>query len=569
MEQVDLVRALESIDNDSHILAHHVAEQDQEQGIDQASEREHIHIAQQTLNDLQPNGKGSEADGEGEADNSHDGRELNEWTREQLQAEIVKLRRLAQLKPCGPQEDKYEQVQAALTAVSAAIVSTPIPTVDPSLQSPSADEQHAQSGVTNSPAGELSKKRVKRKGSEAGPSKDKKIARRDEETGKRLEKDRKTELAKSIRIKMRSTIGVGLDDPLPPPSKMSDPPSHNIALDSGNNPFVPDWNCQLNDEINRNWVAKISHQILEEALVGLHPRIPTTDMNFEIIDIAAKTAFVNMCKRYTQENDPKGVERRDRYTKKRRRWARKDLKQKRRKRSAVDPSFQDVHIPPSALHLDYMSSEYSSAGEETDPDTEVASTLRKEKWEAMLKKQAEDDHHVPNGKGGWAVGISEKVLEVRTPRWRSEELNDIYRRLDAHANQFSDTRASGSMAKSKSISILGESSSGQITVRPGHVAPSHRRFTMSPGFMRKGGLPRDLGEGWMWASGVGGIWAEDAAHWIGAASAEQEGDRDDPVQGDLLIADSGEDIVGLGDEIEGENEMEEARLGLVSALEGL
>jgi len=43
------------------------------------------------------------------------------------------------------------------------------------------------------------------------------------------------------------------------------------------------------------------------------------------VEAAAKTAFLNFCKRYMTETDPGQAVRKERYAKGRRRWARKDL----------------------------------------------------------------------------------------------------------------------------------------------------------------------------------------------------------------------------------------------------
>ena len=107
----------------------------------------------------------------------------------------------------------------------------------------------------------------------------------------------------------------------------------------------------------------------------------------------------------------------------------------------MDPAFSPT-LPISALHLDYMSSEYSSAGEDTDdearnakgsqkavtPDTAVNPEIAKKKgkrgnrWVEMLLDRQATDSAVENDtatKKGWNEGVTEKVLEVRTPRWRS------------------------------------------------------------------------------------------------------------------------------------------------------
>ena len=77
----------------------------------------------------------------------------------------------------------------------------------------------------------------------------------------------------------------------------------------------------------------------------------------------------------------------------------------------------------------------------------------------------------------------------------SEQLNNLYRQLDAISSQQSSARANPSDPE-------------RCTSRPGHVAPSHRRFTMPPALMRDGKKSKRTGEGWMWASGEVGSWPE-------------------------------------------------------------
>ncbi|WWC63031.1 uncharacterized protein I303_105630 [Kwoniella dejecticola CBS 10117] len=564
MEQADLVRALESIDH-TDILAHHVNLQPaandnflQEHQVSLQTPVKHIDVSYDDPHHGQQISRDAGPSEQTEQQHHDDDNELDTWTREQLQAEIIKLRRLA----------KASNINESISQT----------VIEPRqhASSPRLTQSDDTALVTDTQSGKVKRKR-KRNG-ESDAAVERKEIKRHESTGKRLEKDRKTELAKAVRVKMRSYIGVGMDDPLPHPYSPSTE-SEGGSIEMTTRLFVPEWSTQLNNPTNSSWVHRISQEIYQEGLAGLHPKIPTEDIDMDIIDTTVKTAFVNMCKKYGQENDPNGVARRDRYTKKRRRWARKDLKQKRRTRTAADPAFQDIHLPPSALHIDYMSSEYSSEGDNSEGETEEGLLRRKEQWDVMRTKQAEEEQPVINGKGGWAVGISEKILEVRTPRWRSEALNEIYRRLDAHATQFSDTRASGS-----SRSLVTKPNDAP-NVRPGHVAPSHRRFTMPPGTMRKGGTPRDLGEGWMWASGMGGVWPEEAARWIGegpfAPATQPDVNMVPPVDHDRIINDeivngnsladhsvNGDLDIGV-EGIEGGHELEQARLGLVNALEGL
>lgn len=161
----------------------------------------------------------------------------------------------------------------------------------------------------------------------------------------------------------------------------------------------------------------------------------------------------------------------------------------------MDPSFGSV-LPPSALHIDYMSSEYSSAGED-EGDEQSAS--RRGHWLDVLRSHSPEPQKP--GKGGWAEGVDQKVLEVRTPTWRSQRLNELYQRLDMIS-------AAQAAMRAQPASHQPTSPGSKPPLRLGHVAPSHKRFTMPSSLMRRGHLPRDLGEGWMWASGVAGVWPE-------------------------------------------------------------
>ena len=99
-------------------------------------------------------------------------------------------------------------------------------------------------------------------------------------------------------------------------------------------------------------------------------------------------------------------------------------KQKKRAKASLDPLFTPTSpIPPVLLQMDYMSSEYSSAGEDSLGDEDAAAE-RKETWNAMLA--ARNEQSGEGSKGGWAEGLAEKVLEVRTPRWRSIAVSMVY-----------------------------------------------------------------------------------------------------------------------------------------------
>ncbi|OCF35064.1 hypothetical protein I316_03104 [Kwoniella heveanensis BCC8398] len=582
--QAELVRALESIDDAVLASAHHHAngqtdhhiheELDHDMEVHPIADVEgeqHANKAIDAANSILPQPyqdvpAQTQAPSMMQQQEEGGDKQLTEWSREELQAEVLRLRSLVRTRPSrGPAMSSTPDPASAVTSqqsslsTSAALpLGTPDSTglvglpdtsrvIDPTLEATHSGTSMLKANENTATPGN-SKKRSRRNKNDIindGSSTDKgdaeasaagrikrsskkskivKLGERDAGTGKRLEKERRTELGRVIRTKIRSSIGVALDAILPHPINQLDPITGVLT-------FVPDWSLALNDQTNAQWVNNIVQGVFEEASAGLHPKIPSHDISSEIIEASTKTAFLNMCKRYANENDPKGVERREKYTKKRRRWARKDLKQKRRFRSSTDPSFADLTVPPSAMNIDYMSSEYSSSGEEDDVDNGEILIERKSQWADMRNKQeSESSMQVKEnvgGKGGWAVGVSEKVLEVRTPRWRSEALNDIYRRLDAYANEQADTRATGGSSASASSAyalsshpgtagttdesghadtIASSASTATPLPKPGHVAPSHRRFVMPPHLMREGKAPRNLGEGWMWASGEVGVW---------------------------------------------------------------
>ncbi|TXT03802.1 hypothetical protein VHUM_04366 [Vanrija humicola] len=235
-------------------------------------------------------------------------------------------------------------------------------------------------------------------------------------------------------------------------------------------------------------------------------KVPPEDLADDIVKGAARTAFQNFAKRYMAEVDPKQAKKKEKYVKNRRRWARKDLKQKRRAKAALDPSFADVHLPPAALHIDYMSSEYSSAGEDDAEADEGVNDGTNLTLESMAAR-SQDPESRPAGKGGWANGVSEKVLEVRTPTWRSARLDELYRRLD----NISAAQAAARATPASQSTAQPGTKAAQPSLRLGHVAPSHKRFTMPAGLMRPGHAPRNTGEAWMWASGQLGVWPEPEA----------------------------------------------------------
>lgn len=160
---VDLVKALESIDqsvlHDDTLSSHEHTHHDH-----------HHHIA--------AIGHHHEASGRQE--------DLSEWTREELQAEIVKLRQMA-----GIANDNNMAAEMLPTSAEGS--------VDPSLR---------ENALVTLPAeGGGSKGKRKRK----SPTNDvttRKVQKRHTETGKRLEKERRTELAKVVRNK----VGVSTRD---------------------------------------------------------------------------------------------------------------------------------------------------------------------------------------------------------------------------------------------------------------------------------------------------------------------------------------------------------------------
>ncbi|BEJ14417.1 hypothetical protein CspHIS471_0401840 [Cutaneotrichosporon sp. HIS471] len=328
-------------------------------------------------------------------------------------------------------------------------------------------------------------------GTPGGTMRGKRPPRHDSGTGKRIERLRRVELQRAIRAKMRCMMGIGPDDDLPPPSEG----------DVGTVGWVPSWTAGVGDTRNSEWLDHVMSSFIGEA-TNFHQwnKVPAEDLEPETVKAAARTAFQNFAKRYLADVDPKQAKKQQKYVKNRRRWARKDLKQKRRAKAAQDPSFGDTHLPPSALHIDYMSSEYSSPGEDAE-DEDGLEAQRKGYWMEMLQTRSPDGINSKGGKGGWAEGVSEKVLEVRSPTWRSGRLDQIYRRLDTLS------AAQAAMRATPAAQQAASSKTGSGT-RLGHVAPSHQRFAMPSELARRGHAPRDLGEPWMWASGQVGLWPE-------------------------------------------------------------
>ncbi|CAK9787272.1 hypothetical protein CC85DRAFT_284377 [Cutaneotrichosporon oleaginosum] len=364
-------------------------------------------------------------------------------------------------------------------------------------------------------------------GTPTGSTRGKRSSRHDSGTGKRVERGRRVELQRAIRAKMRYMMGIGLDEDLPPPSEG----------DVGTVGWVPSWTAGVGDARNAEWLDRVVSVFINEA-TNFHQwtKVPPEDLETETVKAAARTAFQNFAKRYLAEIDPKQAKKQQKYVKNRRRWARKDLKQKRRAKAAQDPSFMDIHLPPSALHIDYMSSEYSSPGEEMD-DEDGLDGQRKGYWMEMLQARSPEGASNRSGKGGWAEGVSEKVLEVRSPTWRSDRLAQIYRRLDTISSAQAAMRATPAALQSST----GKAGTG---TRLGHVAPSHQRFTMPSELKRRGHAPRDPGEPWMWASGQVGHWPEHGKDGYNgrthdamsaAVRAVQRGDGMDPNSVEAIV----------------------------------
>jgi hypothetical protein len=88
-------------------------------------------------------------------------------------------------------------------------------------------------------------------------------------------------------------------------------------------------------------------------------------------------------------------------------------KQKKRSKAALDEAYASIYSQqphPHILKLDYMSSECSSEGDDAGLDH---GRLPEGEWERRSGRDPNPE--LNKGKG-------EKVLEIRTPRWRSERV---------------------------------------------------------------------------------------------------------------------------------------------------
>lgn len=70
-----------------------------------------------------------------------------------------------------------------------------------------------------------------------------------------------------------------------------------------------------------------------------------------------------------------------------------------------------------------MSSEYSSSGDDEPEVHPHIRQMQKDKWREMVE-EAQRDVRVAAGTGrsGWKAGHGPKVLEVRKPKWRSQQV---------------------------------------------------------------------------------------------------------------------------------------------------
>lgn len=123
----------------------------------------------------------------------------------------------------------------------------PKPEAGPSRQ-PQGQQQQQQQIHQPPPGTELPKRR-RSSADEGGPSR-RKPSRHDVETGKRVERGRRVELQRAIRTKMKSMMGIGLDDDLPAPSGEHEDP--------GVQGWVPNWPAGTGDERNTE-VCRVSH----------------------------------------------------------------------------------------------------------------------------------------------------------------------------------------------------------------------------------------------------------------------------------------------------------------------
>lgn len=113
-------------------------------------------------------------------------------------------------------------------------------------------------------------------------------------------------------------------------------------------------------------------------------------------------------------------------------------KQERRAkaRAGLDPSHPLASMDQDALHFDYQSSECSSAGEDSsDDDGDEGYHAEKVRRRAEAWANARETAGAGPSRGsaagagvgeyGWASGLGAKVLEIRTPSWRSSQVSPL------------------------------------------------------------------------------------------------------------------------------------------------
>ncbi|KAJ9118194.1 hypothetical protein QFC22_004098 [Naganishia vaughanmartiniae] len=283
----------------------------------------------------------------------------------------------------------------------------------PTIHSNSNSDFNAFDDSDTSPQSEMSvpphRKKTRRKarrdrGDSDGSSTSRPLVPRSEETGKRImAKDRMDQLSKLIRCKMREAWGITEEEPLPRPEK--------VGLE---------WHKGSRDPQNVKFHEAIALMVYHELRHDASIAVPANQRTLEAAQSAANVSFNNFCKRYAYQNDERWKAKSARDAKRGRRWARKDLKQKKRLKAI---SRYDEAIPQQILRMEYMSSEDSSEGE--------ASGLAPGTWQFYADMTGRHN-------------AEEKVVEVKTPHWRSAQLQNIYDRLDEIAvSQKAENKAKG------------------------------------------------------------------------------------------------------------------------------
>lgn len=80
-----------------------------------------------------------------------------------------------------------------------------------------------------------------------------------------------------------------------------------------------------------------------------------------------------------------------------------------------------------------MSSEYSSSGDDEPGVHPHIRMMQKDKWrEAVEDAQRDARVAAGTGRGGWKAGQGPKVLEVRKPKWRSQQVSAQGFQLSVH-----------------------------------------------------------------------------------------------------------------------------------------